>query len=105
MKEYYEGSGEVRSHTRLRWKMAPKLDSGIISGVGIWPLSMPFQFYLVLFGQRMFILQLSWTFLEVLRLGGGCLCLVLQDVVFSQNEMGMKRQLVVGPFQKMVVWC
>jgi hypothetical protein len=36
----------------LRWEMAPMLDSGIIFGVGIWPL-------------RMLLLLLTWNFLEV----------------------------------------
>jgi hypothetical protein len=33
-------------------------------------------------------------------LGGGCLCLIPQDVVFSENETGRGRQVVLGPFQK-----
>jgi hypothetical protein len=55
-----------------------------------------------------------------LRLGSGCLCLVLHIVIFSKNEMGRERQVVVGPFKKddclvlnpstvswvvMMVWC
>jgi len=36
----------------LRWEMTPMLDSGIIFGVGIWPL-------------RMLLLLLTWNFLEV----------------------------------------
>jgi hypothetical protein len=32
----------------LRWEMAPKLNFGVIYGVGIWLLRKYFQFYLVL---------------------------------------------------------
>jgi hypothetical protein len=38
-------------------------------------------------------------------MGGGCLCLILQVVVLGKNEKGRGRQVVVDPFQKMVVWC
>jgi hypothetical protein len=31
----------------LKWKLALRLDSSMISGVGMWPLRMPFLFYLV----------------------------------------------------------
>lgn len=39
--------------------MALRLDSKMISGVGIWPLRKPFQFYLVLLVQMMLLLQLT----------------------------------------------
>jgi hypothetical protein len=38
--------------------MAPWLDFGMIFGVGIWPLRMPFQSYLALLVQMMLLLQL-----------------------------------------------
>jgi len=38
--------------------MAPRLDYGMIYGVGIWPLRKPFRVYLVLHVQR-------WNFMEV----------------------------------------
>ena len=43
----------------LRWEMAPRLDSGMIYGVRIWPLKKPFQVYLVLLAQRMLLLQIK----------------------------------------------
>jgi hypothetical protein len=43
----------------LRWKIAPRLDSSMIFGLGIWPLRMSFQFYLVLLVERMLLLQLT----------------------------------------------
>jgi hypothetical protein len=51
--------------SNLRLKMTLRLDSGMISSVGIWPLRKPFQFSLVLLGQRIYLLQLMWNFLEV----------------------------------------
>jgi hypothetical protein len=33
--------------------MTPRFDSGMIYGVGIWPLRKPFRVYLVLHVQRM----------------------------------------------------
>jgi hypothetical protein len=45
--------------------MAPRLDYGMIYGVGIWPLRKPFRVYLVLHVQRMLLLQIMWNFMEV----------------------------------------
>jgi hypothetical protein len=44
--------------------MAPRLDSSMIYGVGIWPLKKPFGVYLVLRAQRMPLLQITRKFLE-----------------------------------------
>jgi hypothetical protein len=49
----------------LRWEMASRLDSGMISGVEMWPLGKPFQIYLVLAAQRMLLFQLTWSFMLV----------------------------------------
>jgi hypothetical protein len=43
--------------------MAPRLYNGMTYGVGIGPLMMPFQIYMVLLAQRMLLLRLSWSFL------------------------------------------
>jgi hypothetical protein len=42
----------ISCHTRLRWEMAPKLDSSMISGVGIWPLRRLFRFILYCLRKR-----------------------------------------------------
>jgi hypothetical protein len=31
----------------LRWKIAPRLDSGMVFGVGMWPLRIPFQYLFI----------------------------------------------------------
>jgi hypothetical protein len=41
----------------------------MIFDVGIWPLRKPFKFYLVLLAQKMLLLQLTWSFLEVIFSG------------------------------------
>ena len=41
--------------------MVLALVSGMISGVGIWPLRKSFQFYLVLLAKRMLLLQITWS--------------------------------------------
>ena len=46
MEEYSEGLRKFCSHTRLRWEKAPRLDFGMIFGVGIWSLR---KFFSVLF--------------------------------------------------------
>jgi len=46
----------------LRWKIAQRLDSGMISGVRMWPLRKPFQTYLVLPTQMMPLSQPTWSF-------------------------------------------
>jgi hypothetical protein len=39
--------------------MTLRLDSSMITGVGIWPLRKPYQFYLVLLVQMMLLLRLT----------------------------------------------
>jgi hypothetical protein len=69
-KNIRRGWGKLCSHTRFeKWVMALRLDSERIFGVGIWPLRMPFQFYLVFLVQRMLLLRLTWIFLKALFSG------------------------------------
>jgi hypothetical protein len=43
----------------LKWEIALRFNSGMIFGVGIWPLWMHFQFYLILLAQRMLKFNLA----------------------------------------------
>jgi hypothetical protein len=45
--------------------MTSRLDFGMISSVGMWPLRKHFKIYLVLPMQRMPLLRLTWSFLVV----------------------------------------
>jgi hypothetical protein len=64
-KNIRRGLGEFYNHARFEWVIVSRLGSSMICGLGIWPLRMPFQFYLVLLVQRMLLLRLTWKFLEV----------------------------------------
>jgi hypothetical protein len=54
-----KSGGTSRVTLDLRWEKALRLDSCMISGVGIWPLRKFFQFYLALLAKRMPLLQIT----------------------------------------------
>jgi hypothetical protein len=57
--------GIFRVTPNLRWEMALRLDFGMISSVGMWPLRKPFLIYLALLAQRMPLSWLTWSFTVV----------------------------------------